>query len=284
MQAQPSLLLFNCAPVISSAPDTFDSLFVVLGALVSRNRKVKAEPGGDEQLASPLTLGGLRSQSPTGSKDQMKKARILLAFNRASSLAAFRKPLEDEYEIVGTAADYKNLLAKALKSEPDAILGDVELPLWSEADLKRKLKQLIPKTKVLIVSIDNDAGAGEGSQQVRVSGLDVRRTSRARLMEVFHEFLEEQPAKIAEPPSNSTHSFEASHDASHDCSRELTQRQREVLKLLAEGRTMKQTGEILNLTTRTIAFHKYKIMRDFELHNNLELLRLAIREHLVSAD
>jgi hypothetical protein len=56
MQAQPSLLLFNCAPVISSAPDTFDSLFVVLGALVSRNRKVKAEPGGDEQLASPLLL------------------------------------------------------------------------------------------------------------------------------------------------------------------------------------------------------------------------------------
>ena len=99
-------------------------------------------------------------------------------------------------------------------------------------------------------------------------------------MEVFHEFLEEQFSKVAEPPSNPTYSYEASHDAS----RELTQRQREVLKLLAEGRTMKQTGEILNLTTRTIAFHKYKIMRDFELHNNLELLKLAIREHLVSAD
>ena len=70
----------------------------------------------------PRLLWAVYADSPTGSKDQMKKARILLAFNRASSLAAFRKPLEDEYEIVGTAADYKNLLAKALKSEPDAIL------------------------------------------------------------------------------------------------------------------------------------------------------------------
>lgn len=214
----------------------------------------------------------------------MKKARILLAFNRASSLAAFRGLLEEEYAVVGTAVDYKNLLAKGLKSEPDVILGDAELPLWSEPDLKSKLEQLIPKTKILIVSIDSDANTEQGSRQARASGLEVRRTSGAKLMEMIREFLEEQPSWVAEPPSNSTYSFEAGHDASHDCSRELTQRQREVLKLLAEGRTMRQTGEILNLTTRTIAFHKYKIMRDFELHNNLELLRLAIREHLVSAD
>jgi DNA-binding NarL/FixJ family response regulator len=210
----------------------------------------------------------------------MKRTRILLAFHRASSLAAFRRLLEEEYEIVGTAADYRSLLAKGLKSEPDAILGDVALSLWSQPDLKHTLKQLIPKTRVLLVSIDNDTSTEHGSQQTWASGLAVRRTSGEKLMEVFHEFLEEQDSKITEPPSNANYSFEQGHDAA----RELTQRQREVLKLLAEGRTMKQTGEILNLTTRTIAFHKYKIMRDFELHNNLELLKLAIRKHLVSAD
>lgn len=254
----------NRAVAIFGVADTFDSLFAALGALVSPCRIVKAEPGGDEQLASPLSTFE-RFTEPGREQNRMKKARILLAFKRASSLAAFRRLLEEEYEVVGTAADQKNLLAKALKSEPEVILGDVELPLWKEPDLMHKLKQLIPKTKVLIVSIDNDGGTEEGSQQARASGLDVRRTSGAKLMEVFHEFLE-QPSKVTEPPSNPTHSFAASHDVS----RELTQRQREVLKLLAEGRTMKQTGEILNLTTRTIAFHKYKIMRDFELHNNLE--------------
>ena len=64
--------------------------------------------------------------------------------------------------------------------------------------------------------------------------------------------------------------------------RTLTERQREVLQLLAEGLTMKETADTLKLTTRTVAFHKYKIMEDFGLHNNLDLLRLAIKEHLVS--
>jgi DNA-binding NarL/FixJ family response regulator len=63
--------------------------------------------------------------------------------------------------------------------------------------------------------------------------------------------------------------------------RSLTSRQREVLQLLAEGHTMKETAAILKLTTRTIAFHKYRIMQDFGLQNNSELLKLAIREHLV---
>lgn len=273
---------------IFSSPASFDSLFGFLGALVSRNRIVKAEPGGVEQLDLPaFPFWRHTKPDPLGANNQMKRTRILLALNRASSLSALRGFLEEKYEVVGVAADYKNLLAKALKSEPDVILGDFELPLWNEPDLKRKLKQLIPKTKVLIVSIDNDAGAEESSRHARVSGLEMRRTSGTKLMEVFQEFLEEQTSKVAgqpskalEVPSNSSYSFEAGHDSS----RELTQRQREVLKLLAEGRTMKQTGEILNLTTRTIAFHKYKIMRDFELHNNLELLKLAIREHLVSAD
>jgi DNA-binding NarL/FixJ family response regulator len=210
----------------------------------------------------------------------MKRARILLALNRTSSLAALRKLLEQEFDVVGVASDYRMLLAKGLKSEPDVILGDLELPLWIEPDLKRKLKQLIPKTKVLLVSIENDASAGPGSPKATASGLTIRRTTAANLIDVLQGFLEEQPDKTSETNPATSYSFASGHDVS----KELTQRQREVLKLLAEGRTMKQTGEILNLTTRTIAFHKYKIMRDFELHNNLELLRLAIREHLVSAD
>jgi DNA-binding NarL/FixJ family response regulator len=210
----------------------------------------------------------------------MKRAHILLALNRTSSLAALRKLLEQEFDVVGVASDYRTLVAKGLKSEPDVILGDLELPLWSEPDLKRKLKQLIPKTKVLLVSIENDGNDGQGSPKAHASGMTIRRATGANLIHVLQEFLEAQSDKT--PETNLATSYSSA--SGHDVSKELTQRQREVLKLLAEGRTMKQTGEILNLTTRTIAFHKYKIMRDFELHNNLELLRLAIREHLVSPD
>jgi len=61
----------------------------------------------------------------------------------------------------------------------------------------------------------------------------------------------------------------------------LTPRQRQVLQLLAEGRTMKEAADVLNLTTRTVAFHKYRIMEDFSMHSNCELFQLAIREHLI---
>ncbi|MEI9980412.1 MAG: response regulator transcription factor [Edaphobacter sp.] len=211
----------------------------------------------------------------------MKRPRILLASNRASSLVALRKSLEQEFEVVGVASDFKNLLAKGLKSEPDMILGDPKLSLWHEPNFKRKLKQVIPKTKVLLVSIGNEMDIASASLRPPVHGLAGRRSTAAKLIQVLQEFME-LPDRTAETLPDSKYIFLAGHDATQ--SRELTQRQREVLKLLAEGRTMKQTGEILKLTTRTIAFHKYKIMRDFELHNNLELLRLAIREHLVSAD
>jgi DNA-binding NarL/FixJ family response regulator len=211
----------------------------------------------------------------------MKRPRILLASTRASSLAALRKSLEQEFDVVGMAFDYRNLLAKALKSEPDAILGDLELPLWTEPNLKRKLKQIIPETKVLLVSIDNETDIAPNPFQQHLYGFTVKGTSSDKLIGSVREFLKEQPCKAKEPLHSPTHAFESDNDIA---SRELTQRQREVLKLLAEGRTMRQAGEILKLTARTVAFHKYKIMRDFELHNNLELLRLAIRKHLVSAD
>ena len=135
---------------------------------------------------------------------------------------------------------------------------------------------------MLLVSLD-DPGPAPSPLPTRTHGFAVKRTTSANLVDVLNELLlEPQAYKTAETTPRSKYTFLAGHYAT--ASRELTQRQREVLKLLAEGRTMRQTGEILKLTTRTIAFHKYKIMRDFELHNNLELLRLAIREHLVSAD
>jgi DNA-binding NarL/FixJ family response regulator len=214
-------------------------------------------------------------------RNEMKRPRILLASYRTSSLAALRKSLDAEFEVVGLVSDYRNLLAKGLTAEPEVIVGTPDLPLWNDPTLKRKLKQLIPQTKVLLVSLD-DPGSTPSPLPTRVHGFAIRRTTSANLVEVLNEFLLDQVYKAGETIPRSKYTFLGSHDAT--ASRELTQRQREVLKLLAEGRTMKQTGEILKLTTRTIAFHKYKIMRDFELHNNLELLRLAIREHLVSAD
>jgi DNA-binding NarL/FixJ family response regulator len=214
-------------------------------------------------------------------RNKMKRPRILLATYRTSSLAALRKSLDAEFEVVGLVSDYRNLLAKGLTAEPELILGTPDLPLWSDPTLKRKLKQLIPTTKVLLVSLD-DPGSTTSPLPTRVHGFAVKRTTNANLVDVLNELLVEQSYKPAETAPRSKYTFLGSHDAA--ASKGLTQRQREVLKLLAEGRTMKQTGEILKLATRTIAFHKYKIMRDFELHNNLELLRLAIRERLVSAD
>ena len=67
-----------------------------------------------------------------------------------------------------------------------------------------------------------------------------------------------------------------------NCGRGLTFRQREVLQLLTSGRTMKEAAEVLQVTPRTIAFHKYRIMKAFELETNSDLVRLAIKERLIT--
>jgi DNA-binding NarL/FixJ family response regulator len=213
---------------------------------------------------------------------EKKRPRILLAGIPMSLLAAYHKLLCEEFEIVGTSADGRALMATAIQLQPNVIVVDLAVLSLTDVSSRLELKKLIPQTKFLVITRKEDPGVAWETVREWASGILLKRTARKELLCALRALMADRlyvPASIGQGP-NDTQTLRSPvqrHNA-------LTRRQREVLRLLAEGRTMKETADILSLSPSTVAFHKYTIKRTFGLRTNVELLRLAIREKLASAE
>ncbi len=212
----------------------------------------------------------------------MRRPRILLADDHILLTDAFRKLLEPEFEIVGTVSDGQTLVAEASRVIPDLIVVDLGLPLLNGMDAGRKLKELLPKVRLLVVTVNEDVGIAIEALREWAAGFLLKKSAGAELICAIRELLAGK--SYVTPPISQQLQREFIRNPSSTGDKTLTPRQREVLQLLAEGFTMKEVARALSVSTRTVAFHKYQIMEDFNLHNNLELLRLALRERLVSPE
>jgi DNA-binding NarL/FixJ family response regulator len=211
----------------------------------------------------------------------MKRPRVLLADDHILLTDAFRKLLEPEFEVVGTVSDGQTLIAMASELQPDVILVDLGLPLLNGMDAGRILKGLLPKARLLVVTMNEDVGVAVKALREWAAGFLLKKCAGAELVYAIRELLAGN--SYITPYVTQQLQREFIRDPEVQCDKVLTQRQREVLQLLAEGLTMKEAANALSLTARTVAFHKYTIMQDFNLHSNLDLLKLAIREQLVSS-
>jgi DNA-binding NarL/FixJ family response regulator len=209
----------------------------------------------------------------------MRKPRIFLADDHAMLLDAFRRLLEHEFNIVGTATDGLELLEAAPKLYPDLVVVDLGLPLLSGLYAGRELKRLLPQTKILVVTVNEDRAVADAVLGEWASGYLLKKNSGSELVKALRELLMGRSYVTAMMSGRPTENQLPRPQAQGEKS--LTPRQRQVLQLLAEGRSMKEAAYLLKLSTRTIAFHKYKIMASLGTNNNCELLKLAIREHLI---
>jgi DNA-binding NarL/FixJ family response regulator len=210
----------------------------------------------------------------------MTRPRIFLADDHTLLVDAFRKLLEPEFEIVGAASNGRDLLANAPDSKPDLVIVDLGLPLLNGMAAGRELKKLLPRTRILVVTVNEDSAVAHEALREWASGYLLKKSAAAELTYAIREILSGKTYVAPSVAKKLTEDF--IRDPVTRSKGSLTPRQREVLQLLAEGRTMKEAANVLNLTTRTVAFHKYRIMEDFGMHSNSELYKLAIRERLVS--
>ena len=210
----------------------------------------------------------------------MTRPRIFLADDHTLLVDAFRKLLEPEFEIVGAASNGRDLLANAPDSRPDLVIVDLGLPLLNGMAAGRELKKLLPRTRILVVTVNEDSAVAHEALREWASGYLLKKSAAAELTYAIREILSGKTYVAPSVAKKLTEDF--IRDPVTRSKGSLTPRQREVLQLLAEGRTMKEAANVLNLTTRTVAFHKYRIMEDFGMHSNSELYKLAIRERLVS--
>jgi DNA-binding NarL/FixJ family response regulator len=210
----------------------------------------------------------------------MARTRILIADDHVLVAEAFRSLLEPEHQIVGVVTNGKSLLAAAKRAAPDIVLLDLGMPLFNGLDAGQELKRILPKIKIIVVTMNEDPEVASMVLRNWASSYLLKKSASIELTQAIAEVL--RGRSYVTPSIAQKVMFEFIRDPNQRRLKQLTQRQRQVLQLLAEGHSMKEAASVLNIAVRTIAFHKYRIMEDFGLKNNADLVRLAIREHLIA--
>ena len=210
----------------------------------------------------------------------MHKPTVLIADDHTMIVDAFRKLLEPHYDIVATVADGRALLDLAPEAKPDLIIIDIGMPYLNGLAAGQRLKQLIPKTKLIYVTMNEDGDLAMEALRGGASGYLLKSSAGSELLKALHQALRGGSYVTPLIKQAMEESFIRS-PIPKTAAKKLTPRQVEVLQLLAEGRLMKEVAAILGLTPRTVAFHKYRIMETLGIHSNAELIRFAVTHHVL---
>ena len=211
----------------------------------------------------------------------MTRTRVLIADDHALLAEALRKLLEPQFEVVGIVGDGRSLVREAQQLRPDVILVDISMPLLNGLDATQQLKHALSNVKIIILTMNQSFELAREALRRGASGYLLKSSKSSELIQAIQNALRGKTyitCPIAQQIEDSW-----VRDPRNERRDTLTGRQREVLQLLAEGRTMKEVAGVLGVTPRTVAFHKYTIMENFGLKNNASLFQLAIHENLVTA-
>lgn len=209
----------------------------------------------------------------------MKRSTILLADDHTILPDAFRKILEPEFEVVGVVADGHAVIAKATELKPDVIVLDIAMPLLNGLDAGRRVKQTMPATKLVYLTMSNNPKLAVEAFRLGASGFLLKTSAASELNEAIRSVLRGKryvTAELEEPLEEAM----LEPASRNGLAPKLTDRQREVLQLLAEGRSMKEAAFILHIAERTVMYHKYHIMSEFEIKTNAELIQFALTQNL----
>jgi DNA-binding NarL/FixJ family response regulator len=206
--------------------------------------------------------------------------RVLLADDHTLVLEAFEKLLEPDYTVVGAVSDGRALLAAAAELKPDVIVLDIAMPLLNGLDAARQLKKTMPAIKLIFLTMNEDPDLAREAFRLGASGYLLKISAASELSKAINEALSGRSYVTPHITQGMVESFIRRPGGDRDLP-QLTPRQREVLQLLAEGRSMKEAADILNVTPRTVAFHKYRMMEQLQLKTNADLIQFAIREGIV---
>ena len=207
----------------------------------------------------------------------MNRPQVLLADDHTLLLEAFQKLLIDEFDVVGAVSDGRALVAAVATLRPDVVVVDVTMPLLNGIDATRQIKQAQPETRVIILTMNEDPDLAAEAFRAGASGYLLKRSAASELGTAIREVMKRRcyvTPLVAE-------GLVGSMLEGGDRRPALTIRQREIVQLVAEGRSMKEVASILNIAPRTVAFHKYRIMEQLRIRTTAGLIQFAIKNHIV---
>ena len=207
--------------------------------------------------------------------------RVLIADDHTLIAEAFQKLLEPTCDVIGTVTDGRALLVAARDLRPEVIVLDVAMPLLNGLDAARNIRKMDPSIKLVFVTVSEDPDIAAEAFRAGGSAYLLKRSAGAELLAAIHEVLQGRSYVTSLVTGGVMQSL-MRHREGEDRGRELTMRQCEVLQLIAEGKSMKEVASILQISTATVAFHKYRIMEQLHIKTSAELIRFAVQQHLVS--
>ena len=210
----------------------------------------------------------------------MTRPRLFLADDHTLILEAFTKLLGQDFEIVGTATDGLELLKTAPRLSPDVVILDLNMPLLNGMDACKQLKRMLPLTKIIVLTMSEDFEFAAQALRHWASAYLLKKSAASELVKAIREVLKGKTYVTPKVAQRLLEEFVRDPRPDHEA--HLTKRQKEVLQLLAEGHTMRQVGALLDISARTVAFHKYQMMQEHGLKTQSDIVMFAIKQRVVA--
>jgi DNA-binding NarL/FixJ family response regulator len=211
----------------------------------------------------------------------MPKPRVIIADDHRLVVAALERLLASECEVVGTAFDGDAVVEQARRLTPDVVLLDISMPPQNGIDIIRRLRlEFGDQMKIVVVTMNDDSAVAAESFRAGACAYVLKNCAAQELVDAVHCAAEGQTYVTPLVAGGMIDAF-MKPQRQRGSGEQLTRRQREVLRLLAEGKSMKEVADVLNVAVRTVAFHKYQMMKQLKITTSAELIRFAVAQHIV---
>lgn len=211
----------------------------------------------------------------------MKKPRIILADDHRILLDALRNLVEPEFDVVALCSNGRELIKAATELNPAMIVLDIGMPMMNGLNAGQRLKKILPTVKLVYLTMNQDPEMASEAFRLGASAYLLKTSAGSELIRALREVLLGGTYVTPLMTEGMVGSF-VQNLKSRKSTQPLTLRQREVLQLLAEGLSMKEAAFILNVSPRTVAFHKYTMMEHLNIKSSAELIEYAMKSSVAA--
>jgi DNA-binding NarL/FixJ family response regulator len=212
----------------------------------------------------------------------MKKPRVLLADDHQIVLDGLKNLLEGEFEVVGSVGDGRALVDQATILHPDVIVTDISMPQLSGIEAARQIKKTHRDIKIVILTMHPDATYAANAFEAGASGFVLKHSASSELITAIHEVIKGRTYVTSLVAGDLIHSYQSGDSPEKDVIKKISPRQREILQLLVEGKSGKEIASLLDISARTVEFHKYRMMEQLSIKTSAELVQYAVKHGIVS--
>jgi DNA-binding NarL/FixJ family response regulator len=212
----------------------------------------------------------------------MSKPRVLIADDHRIFAEGLKRLLKEDFDIVEVVADGRQLIAAAEKLRPDAIVADISMPMLNGIDAVQQIKKVQPAIKVVFLTMHPDVAYAVRAFKEGASGYVLKNAAPDELITAIREALKGKTYVTPMIAGKLLRAYESGSQTQIevDEAHNLSSRQREVLQLLAEGHSIKEIAAILNISAKTVEYHKYRMMEELGAKTTADLIRFAVKNGL----